>query len=333
MLGFRVEHHIRTFWQLTVSGARQRVPDAFLPRRTTHPARECGSVPQSPVMDAKAVNKSTQPNEHFVQHRECEEASVPYTFRTHRVCFFIVVSQKNAGQPFTLRDCLCWFCPEIAWRREKVPAGRAQTTTQTEQPQQQKRHPQPSPPSLPPAPPPTTPGTPARDCNSASAPLASVEAAAAAEQNSTSGKSDEALVETTGGGSGSSGGHSTGRSSSSSVAEKQTSTPKAVAIEKIARGDDHQQQKHPRGSSVGDDTVVDVEQESGDGASGVTVAVSSEFGADGATVEGGEEETASIRLPRVVVQGVEPPLDVPVARLWEALRHPDHFLYVILRKP
>lgn len=41
--------------------------------------------------------------------------------------------------------------------------------------------------------------------------------------------------------------------------------------------------------------------------------------------------SALLRLPSVVVQGVEPPLDAPVARLWSALRHPDHFLYIVLR--
>ncbi|CAM9506562.1 unnamed protein product, partial [Laminaria digitata] len=37
-------------------------------------------------------------------------------------------------------------------------------------------------------------------------------------------------------------------------------------------------------------------------------------------------------LPRVVVQGIDVPLDAPVAQLWGALRHPDHFLYVVVRK-
>ncbi|CAN0207076.1 unnamed protein product, partial [Hapterophycus canaliculatus] len=35
---------------------------------------------------------------------------------------------------------------------------------------------------------------------------------------------------------------------------------------------------------------------------------------------------------RVLVQGVEAPLDASVIQLWGALRHPDHFLYVIVRK-
>ena len=39
-----------------------------------------------------------------------------------------------------------------------------------------------------------------------------------------------------------------------------------------------------------------------------------------------------VALPRVMVQGIEVPLDAPVAQLWEALRHPDHFLYIVVRK-
>ncbi|CAM9943444.1 unnamed protein product [Scytosiphon promiscuus] len=52
-----------------------------------------------------------------------------------------------------------------------------------------------------------------------------------------------------------------------------------------------------------------------------------------ATAEGGggvERRVAA--LPWVLVQGVEVPLDAPVIQLWGALRHPDHFLYVVVRK-
>lgn len=37
-------------------------------------------------------------------------------------------------------------------------------------------------------------------------------------------------------------------------------------------------------------------------------------------------------LPKVVMQGVEVPLDAPIEQLWAALRHPDHFLYIVVRK-
>lgn len=37
-------------------------------------------------------------------------------------------------------------------------------------------------------------------------------------------------------------------------------------------------------------------------------------------------------LPRVLVQGLDVPLEAPITQLWGALRHPDHFLYIVLRK-
>ncbi|CAN0083226.1 unnamed protein product [Ectocarpus sp. 8 AP-2014] len=40
----------------------------------------------------------------------------------------------------------------------------------------------------------------------------------------------------------------------------------------------------------------------------------------------------AISLPVVLVQGVEVPLDAPITQLWGALRHPDHFLYIVVRK-
>ncbi|CAM9821627.1 unnamed protein product [Ascophyllum nodosum] len=49
------------------------------------------------------------------------------------------------------------------------------------------------------------------------------------------------------------------------------------------------------------------------------------------TVKGSGSDVEAM-LPLVLVQGVEVPLDAPVAQLWGALRHPDHFLYVVVRK-
>lgn len=50
----------------------------------------------------------------------------------------------------------------------------------------------------------------------------------------------------------------------------------------------------------------------------------------------GEGTTAGSRggglvLPAVSVQGVDVPLDSPILQLWGALRHPDHFLYIVVR--
>lgn len=40
----------------------------------------------------------------------------------------------------------------------------------------------------------------------------------------------------------------------------------------------------------------------------------------------------ALLLPKVAVQGVGVPLDEPILQLWAALRHPDHFLYIVVRK-
>ena len=40
----------------------------------------------------------------------------------------------------------------------------------------------------------------------------------------------------------------------------------------------------------------------------------------------------ALLLPTVAVQGVDVPLDEPILQLWAALRHPDHFLYIVVRK-
>lgn len=50
-------------------------------------------------------------------------------------------------------------------------------------------------------------------------------------------------------------------------------------------------------------------------------------------VDGGGMSSAAraLLLPRVAVQGVDVPLDEPITQLWAALRHPDHFLYIVVR--
>lgn len=47
---------------------------------------------------------------------------------------------------------------------------------------------------------------------------------------------------------------------------------------------------------------------------------------------GGMPSGARALLPTVTVQGVDVPLDAPIIQLWYALRHPDHFLYIVVRK-
>eukprot|EP00752_Nemacystus_decipiens_P005704 g5162.t1 len=46
-------------------------------------------------------------------------------------------------------------------------------------------------------------------------------------------------------------------------------------------------------------------------------------------VAGGER---ALSPPRVTVQGVDVPLGEPIVHLWAALRHPDHFLYIVVRR-
>lgn len=152
---------------------------------------------------------------------------------------------RNAGGPFTLRDCLCWLCPDFPWESaflrqgsRDTPGGNIVDTPKNSLPQE-------APPAL---------------------------------------DKDHWLEETKG----------AGFPSEERRFEKgMGSSPAAPNVDDALGA--------PSGSSAG--------------------------------VEGSPATEASVPLPRVLVQGIEPPLDASIAQLWASLRHPDHFLYVVLRKP
>lgn len=96
-------------------------------------------------------------------------------------------------------------------------------------------------------------------------------------------------------------------------------------------------QSEERDGGGGDEGTVDVVGAPGEGATQEGPAEESRWTEEGAvTVAGGGGGVGffggGVLLPRVTVQGVDVPLDDPIIQLWGALRHPDHFLYVVVRK-
>lgn len=150
---------------------------------------------------------------------------------------------KIAGGPFTLRDCLCWFCPDFPWEKASACRGAPGTVRQT---------------------------------------------GVGLSQSLAAGDDSAALA---GGGTG------------------EETKGGALASGGVSAGEGWGRPAQEERGALGAPytSLVDVA-----GASGFL----------------GATET----LPRVLVQGIEPPLDASVAQLWGALRHPDHFLYIVLRK-
>lgn len=144
-----------------------------------------------------------------------------------------------AGTPFTLRDCLCWFCPSLKWEQEDGAA--AETSLQPK-----------------------------------------VENAGQPQQGQGGGGGGEP----------------------------------AVAAQPSVEGGD---------VGVGTEQAVGSEEGGArrEGAATGTAAVEAGGMASG---------VRALSLPRVTVQGVDVPLDEPIVQLWAALRHPDHFLYIVVRK-
>lgn len=151
------------------------------------------------------------------------------------------------GTPFTLRDCLCWFCPEEPWEQEEGEAAESSRQEKAGQPQEE--------------------------------------------------------GEGAGGGGG--------------------GNPAVAALQSVERD-----------GGVGGE-VVNAVGVQGEGARQEGLAGDSSRREDGTVavaVEGGGMARGARALPRVTVQGVDVPLDDPVIQLWAALRHPDHFLYIVVRR-
>ncbi|CAN0068273.1 unnamed protein product [Ectocarpus sp. 12 AP-2014] len=155
-----------------------------------------------------------------------------------------IPAQRPGGTPFTLRDCLCWFCPGVLWDAEDG-AEDAPVSQQQQQQQQQ-------------------------------------QAGIAAAQ---SGKEGDV-----------------GRRDSTAEGTVNTVDTQGNAAERLGVEE-----------KLETDTRVIGGQQAG------MLAVSG----------GG---AGAMSLPTVLVQGVEVPLDAPITQLWGALRHPDHFLYIVVRK-
>ncbi|CAN0218289.1 unnamed protein product [Ectocarpus sp. 12 AP-2014] len=154
-----------------------------------------------------------------------------------------IPAQRPDGTPFTLRDCLCWFCPGVPWDAEEG-AEEAPVLQQQQQQQQQGGI-----------------------------------AAAQPGKEGDIGRRD-----------------STAEGTVNTVDTQGNVAERSGVEEKLET-----------------DTRVVGGQQAG------MLAVSG----------GG---AGAMSLPTVLVQGVEVPLDAPITQLWGALRHPDHFLYIVVRK-
>ncbi|CAN0242320.1 unnamed protein product [Pylaiella littoralis] len=215
-----------------------------------------------------------------------------------------IPSKRPDGTPFTLRDCLSWFCPDVRWgHREEGGVARTE-----EEVQRQKKH-QPQ---------------------------------------------QQQLEERRGGGGGVGVGEGETAPAASAVGGEQT--PAAAA-----GGDGEEPSARESSTAAAVDLNVDggaerkgggggggMEGPGGVGGAGRTERLAEDraarnrgppvpagvvgIGGGGGGGGGGFTARREATLPTVSVQGVGVPLDAPIIQLWGALRHPDHFLYVVVRK-